>query len=538
MQEFDELKPEDVESLRHYVSPESPFGPENASSVKDETSRVILFNRNNLLCQEYRQNPRIIIGRRGSGKTTITSNTSVINNHSFILQVQPEEAMATVRAIAYPANSNTQQYPEAVARVWRTVLNSMLMAHVCANRPSANLPNIRRYLAFCNIPVNSPFSGVMTAFKKRAETLAGTGFLGALAATFLESLNSDEGAYEKALDDLDSFFKSSKLSSVVIIDSIEDYLLNDPCNVGMMAGLLKCAGEYGNERRHIRLCIPGEVYFDIKDCSSNPLKDFTRNLLLHWLPSEIYSVIAWRYTLYNRIYNRQRYEEIREYGLAGRAEALRVIDCFLPQKIENALGSEEPTLPYIMRHTQILPRQVIVILNSIFGRAGDSRGGFENVTRARIVEGINRMEGVLCDEIFSAFKYKYPRARSYCQNCVPELPRVFNNGLLHKVFNRHGKSAGNSADSVEYYAFKRMLVEMGVIGRVRDTTGIYAEAEFEYAQPGRLNVSVDDELCLHPIFSGEFSSKKNAANGLVVYPQKEWFDKERGRYLSVDGGHH
>lgn len=140
-------------------------------------------------------------------------------------------------------------------------------------------------------------------------------------------------------------------------------------------------------------------------------------------------------------------------------------------------------------------------------------------------------------KIFSAFKYKYPNAYAFCESCVPELARVFDNGRLQQVFTRHGKGVAKSlGDPLDYAGFKKMLIELGVVGRVRDKTELYAEAEFEYAQPGRLNLSVDDQLCLHPIFSGAFGSSKNNGEGLFVYPQKEWFDDERGRYLRVQAG--
>jgi hypothetical protein len=125
-------------------------------------------------------------------------------------------------------------------------------------------------------------------------------------------------------------------------------------------------------------------------------------------------------------------------------------------------------------------------------------------------------------------------AYAVAKNCLPELHRTFSDGDLHRVYNRHGRSVfEREGVELDFREFKTMLVEIGAVGRVKKRTGIYAEAEFEYAMPGRLSLSVDDELCLHPIFSGEFSSSKNSTDGLVVYPQKEWVEGDSGRNLRV-----
>ena len=52
--------------------------------------------------------------------------------------------------------------------------------------------------------------------------------------------------------------------------------------------------------------------------------------------------------------------------------------------------------------------------------------------------------------------------------------------------------------------FKRMLIEIGAVGRWMNDTARYVEAEFEYTAPNRLNVSDDERMCLHPLFAGVY----------------------------------
>ncbi len=522
-----------IEHLEYHISPELPFGPEHANTVKDADARAILFNQNNMLCRHYRHNPRIIVGRRGSGKPTIISNTSLIYDYDYVLQLVPEDTINTIKSIVYPHGAESSQCTESIAKVWKTALNTMLMAHIVKDVGLRGLPRVRAYLATCDIPMDTGIAATLAALRRRADQ-ASTGLTGMLLNTFLDSLDAGNARYEDARNELDEYLAQRNLKAVVIVDSLEDYHLHEGANRDVMAGLLKCVGDYGNRRRHIRLCIPGEAYFDIKDCSKNALKDLTHNLLLHWLPSEIYSIIAWRYLLYKRLYDRRGFDELRQLSPTCRDDTITILNHLFPPKIKNSIGKLEPTLPYIMRHTQLLPRQVIVILNRIFCSPSAADFAAEVVDGVKIAESIAGVESTLCAEIFSAFRSKFPNAYEYCRLCIPEMPQIFDDAELHKVFNRHGRAAEKRVGAeMDYTDFKTMLVEMGAIGRVRHRAGLYAESEFEYAQPGRLNLSVDDTLCLHPLFSGEFRSSKNRADTLVVYPQKEWFDSGQGRSLRV-----
>lgn len=535
MSSLDRLNNDQCNILKSYVNYEQPFGPENAKLVKDDFSRYVLFNKENIFSMEYRRNPRVIIGRRGSGKTTITSNTKFIDDHNYIINIQPEEALATVESIVFPREEYKEQYVESIAKVWKLFFNTLLMVEVCKGASEAKLINVKKYLARTEIPVDSTLVGVTGALRKKSENL-GKGVASFIISSFLEAISDGDGGYSSAKNDLDEYLIEKGQNSIIIIDSIEDYHLSVRQKVDVMGGLLKCVGEFGDDRRSIRICIPTESYFEVRRCSKNPLKDFSRNLLLQWLPSEIFGVIAWRYQLYNRIYDVKKYNKLKENGF-DRAGSLKTISELLPNRLINGIGIEEPVITYLMRHTQLLPRQVVLILNTIFSHDEDGGVSLNLVSGENIVRSITSVESTLCEEVFTAYQHKYPLAYEASKSCLPELHRTFGDGDLHRVFNRHGRAVFESAgEAVDYSDFKAMLVEVGIIGRIKDETEIYAHSEFEYAMPGRLSLSVDDKLCLHPIFSGEFSSSKNNSNGLIVYPQRDWVESDAGRNLRINIG--
>ena len=122
-----------------------------------------------------------------------------------------------------------------------------------------------------------------------------------------------------------------------------------------------------------------------------------------------------------------------------------------------------------------------------------------------ILEGIFETEGIICQEVFRAFKYRFPGAEQACKQCIPYLPLYFPYGELHRVYNKHGQGIFGV---YEFGDLLNMLIEIGVIGRVIRETDRYIEGRFEYNAPHHLVVSSDDRLCLHPVFSEVFAAKK------------------------------
>jgi hypothetical protein len=125
------------------------------------------------------------------------------------------------------------------------------------------------------------------------------------------------------------------------------------------------------------------------------------------------------------------------------------------------------------------------------------------------------MEDFMVREIFVAFQLIHPTAEETCRRCLPELGHKFTMGDLHRVFTRHGKAVFGSDN---LFDFQRMLLEIGAIGRVipGKEQDVYIKGNFEYAVQHQLSLSQDDELCVHPLFSGIFHGSDKQER--PVYP--------------------
>ena len=113
---------------------------------------------------------------------------------------------------------------------------------------------------------------------------------------------------------------------------------------------------------------------------------------------------------------------------------------------------------------------------------------------------------------------------------------AFTDSVLHKRFNRLKKDVAVSYS--DYHDFKRMLIEVGALGRMIDEDSTYVNAEFEYTRPMQLRVSEEDLLCLHPLFAGRFGAKivpdaEPSTSRKPVYPYGSGLDDDDYRRMSL-----
>jgi hypothetical protein len=395
-------------------------------------------------------------------------------------------------------------FPETLAELWETILWTCVFSEI---RKHSLLSSEKLYI------VNAYLEKVGV---KEGDTVDDV--LWKVANLFDEVLNSDprDGVSEilkrfdrVTFDDAKSVvlesLQASKKSFVILMDSLDDFRLDIDSVSHSLQGLLKFVGSMNKPRDvvDVRFCLPSELFRQIIKISSNPNKDFRRALKLQWTASELVLIGAQRLMYYLALYYPKFLKGMPQPDLIKRADALMLFSKVLPEKITNQAGFQEETMSYILRHTQLLPRHFLMLLNSIF--KGLSGPNPFPVSEEKIIKGIRRVEEFIVSEIFVAFKLIHPTAEATCKRCLPELGHKFSVGELHQVFTRHGKAVFGGEGMFE---FQRMLIEIGALGRVipGKETDVYIKGNFEYTVAHELTLSHDDELCIHPLFSGIFSN--------------------------------
>ncbi len=498
------MTPEDKAIIQDYLNIDEPFGPVDAREIESQRAIELLFEKHNELYKHLHQRPSIVVGRKGSGKTSYLNSVYFANGYKYIVELDAAELFSNViKSIS--KISYGPVFAESVSKVWESVLYIGLFSSLRKQLPASSRSKklINDYLAKIGMrddcTVEDAVWKVTEIISEKAEKKSY-----GIIAEILRSL--DNVTFNSTRASLVSELRENRQQVAVLLDSLDDFMLEFESVGRSLQGLLMFVGGSNKPSSpiDIRLCLPAELYHRFLDISSNPNKDFRRKLLLHWVAPELVFIAAHRIGLYCESFDLS-FPLKSISGIATKRGAQSAVRRMLPDEITCGLGIIEPTLSYILRHTQLLPRHLIIILNSI-AQKSKILSGSDTLTfnEEAVRKGISDVEEVIVQEIFVAYRPVYPYAQSVCEKCIPEISNEFSIGDLERVFRRHGKAAMGSDDIDD---FKRMLIEIGCIGRVIEETERYIQGEFEYTIPHKLITGTDDMLCIHPLFAGVFSAK-------------------------------
>jgi len=518
------------DALNKYITKDEPFGPIESGDL-DSNAKVLdlLFERQNRTYKDLLHRPSIIMGRRGSGKTSYLRTVYFDKQYDFNAEIRTPDVLEKISNVIQ-GMARQATFTETLAELWEKVLWTCVLSEIRSKELlpfSSKLLVVGEYLDMMGIKkgdkVDDALRNLAEIFEDAKSTKSKDGI-----SEVLRRL--DKNKFDVAQSAVIDSLKASKKTFVILMDSLEDFRLNIDSIRDSLQGLLKCVGSMNkpDDAVDIRFCLPTELYRTIIEISSNQTKDFKRALRLEWDAKELILIGAQRLHYFLALYYpnfmpdfmKRRSEDKK----IERSEADALFNVVLPEKIKNRAGFQEKSISYILRHTQLLPRHFLMLLNSIFKGTGvtQSLQPFP-ITEDKIKRGIREVEEPIVREIFGAFRMIHPTAAETCRQCLPELGHEFSTADLRQVFNRHGKAPFGSDD---FFDFQRMLVEIGAIGRVArgKATDIYIKGYFEYHVSHGLSISHDDKLCIHPLFSGIFHGKGNKDR--PVYPYGSILDDD------------
>ncbi len=512
-------------TLRDYFSPDQPFGPINASTITDPEAIRQLYDTENKVYAELASHPSLslIVGRRGSGKTALLRSEVLRRSYAVVLELPAADSFQQVV-------KTIQEFPvqvspaESVSKVWHYILWIALLHEICRRFPEDS-SGICDYFDGLQLPTSrDPYVVMREALRKlrrHAEAHTDGDAIDA-AYDFVEELKFNDisfhDARQMALESL-----RVRGPAIILMDSLDDFKLEHQANQNSLKALLRCQAEFHvpNQPVTLRCCLPAElmnpIYMQISD---NPLKDFGSKLDVTWRVEELLRIAAHRFKKYVEFYYPNAFrDEFRHYRLDQPSHVKEFWERVMPSMVNNRFGHNESPVGMILRHTQLLPRQLLVILNAIAvqNHRLTGNGQFVRFETEAILKGLEEAENTICREVFNAYRSTYPSAEEICTRCLPFLPARFRDGQLHTVYNRHGKSLSYATD---YEDFRAILIQIGVIGRIVKETDLYIEGEFIYTTNNYLNVQGNDQLCVHPLFSRVFNQGTNAEGGAMkrVYP--------------------
>jgi len=319
---------------------------------------------------------------------------------------------------------------------------------------------------------------------------------------FLASLAMNGVAYAELAQASIQVLTERPEPTVVLVDTLEDYGDNFTRLAEVSKGLLQHLAAHQVEKTGYRLfvCLPSEVSSLLQSLAANPAKSLERSMHIQWTSRELVKLAAQRFALYLSLHDKDR---LRSLGISSLDrvpfdESRKLIEAMLPEKVTNGLGTTEPSLMYVIRHTQLLPRQLIQFLNSIWRTNRELGGGTYEVLPQAIIRGVESAEPALVKDVLSAYGAQHPMADDVCRKVIPKLP------LKHSVedarrairASKVHKSISGEIDDV-----LMLLQDVGAFGRHLDTTELYHEAHFSFTFPDLAALERDDTVCIHPAFA-------------------------------------
>jgi hypothetical protein len=235
---------------------------------------------------------------------------------------------------------------------------------------------------------------------------------------------------------------------------------------------------------------------------------------LHWRPKDLMRLICWRFYHYLHAVNQLSKESISIDWDDYNDVREKMWNPYFGNSLRNSLGMAELTFPFVLRHTQMRPRQLIVLCNTIAERAFREKS-FPQFQPDLVVRAVLQAGNILAEEVFNSYSSVYPKVGTIVE-ALSGLPMIFRGNELDK---RAPLTASEWLDG-DYSpnTFRRLVAELGIVGRVRylNEQAGYVEADFEYSSESRLPLHVNDVCVIHPMFYRKLNIR--ASHKLRIYP--------------------
>ncbi len=303
-----------------------------------------------------------------------------------------------------------------------------------------------------------------------------------------------------------SVLVSRPATLTIVMDNLEDLHLRLDELTDVLSGLFRCVGRvislpHDDRPYSLRLCLPSEIFDLIHEIAAAPEKDLQGSYLrIYWTAPELLRLAGNRYKLYLQANHPQRLSELlrKTDHIDEPEEAVALLRAALPSRIRSGLDIEEDPLAYLLRHTQLLPRHLIEILNSVF-TVGENGSRPWNVTPEAVIHGTRHAERMLVAGILNAHRASFPKAATVLKRLANKTGVCLPVKDLHRIYNQEGI---RKATGLYFDQFLSMLFTLGVVGVWFDQTDRYNKAHFQYTFDYDLTAQEDtDQLCVHPLFT-------------------------------------
>lgn len=455
----------------------------------------------------------LIVGRKGSGKTALSTflsfQTTIPDSRYVMLDVRQ-----IYKKIFRKEASWTEQRRQLVIPELATAWDLIVWSHI--------IDSIRDDITPTDHGTQWQKLSPASIFEWLAQIIVdGDGDSRKVSAD-IERINSDTNLEDAKI----AICKlCSRRPLIVAIDTLEQYDVNDNLLMYAQAALIEFAARfnaiYSEQGLHLKVFVPGEIFpYLYQRVVLNPSKSIKHPVFLLWRARDLLRLICWR--LFKRLKG-AGYEFTRNQLKVNWDNYKEVLDHmwtpFFGSQIENGNGHMEDSFPYVLRHTQMRPRQLIYLCNTIANRSLDS-GRFPHAMSHEVRDGVREGEDWLAQEILNSYSSVHENVDKIIK-ALDGAPMRFPGSELDRRAKRtrsHWPPGRYSLDE-----FRRVVAEIGVVGRVRhgSSGARFISAEFEYSLPRHLNIAPEDECVIHPMFFAYLNTPPHNASIVMPFQGEE-----------------
>ena len=404
----------ELAAIARFLTPEQPFGPPESDLLFTPSGRraEVLFDRSNLIfAHAEATRPTYVVGRKGAGKTAFLFGSTLASRWEHEALRTPaiySRYLATVKRFEA---LHATLFADQLAEVWDALLYHVAAFHLW--RTATNKDRLEELQVIWDyVPPADPADS--TAFAERfladlreaAEDARSGADLGELINTisFGGRAFRDVRAAVRIL-----LARRQPNRLVIVMDNLEDLHLDLEVVAPALRGLFRCIGQHeaagSTTDFDLRVCLPSEPYDQIRLLSVNPSKDFRRALTIYWSSQELLHLAGARLRMFLASHHREELE-----GLSARAadqhdgeDDVSLLRAALPLTMTNGLGITEDPIAYVLRHTQLIPRHLIEVLNAVFTARPGQQSRPWAVTEQAVLSGTRSAEQVIVLSILSAY---------------------------------------------------------------------------------------------------------------------------------------
>ncbi|MEQ1605857.1 MAG: hypothetical protein ABL999_13420 [Pyrinomonadaceae bacterium] len=540
-----------VERIKKYVTLDAPFGPPDAYQIRDDEVAAHLFDPHSKSFNALLRNEiSIMIGRRGSGKTALLSSyrynrffakNSLLKSNSagldlkryqIVIDVEVHKQFEGLWRLA-TGHSGFARPIETVVQDWSDNILDFFLAKLY-EQASRTGPGQKHLVQIGNYLFQSEESPRVRglAIDHRDETpriaarrlIWGETLWHKIRAIFPSDRFESSGyvSQEVAMEAARFYLDESRKKALLLLDSMDEYEVGNRLFDRTIAALLRFTANFNStsDQIKIKLGLPSEIVHELRRASANPLKDFVNYDLVNWTSTELLQIAAFRYRLFLQLYAPKIAEQLKQLDFHIRDDVWQFWESFFSSAHVNHFGKEEAVIVYILRHTQLLPRQLFMMLQEIVVLNYARHGGYGRFLDEEVIEAIEKMNGQIAQEIFSAFSHVYSGAERVGRAIFAGFPTVFEYKDLETQWKRTARNYAlhiNSSDN-DMVDLVEMLLRIGIVGLVVDEGNRYVVGNFYYNALMPPNIARGTTLCLHPIFSRYFKATFNRM-GKAVLPK-------------------